>query len=201
MYSQSRLHIFPETRDSKDVIEILKRMFIWTAPPVILDGDNMVVKDLRLLLRDAARRPLIGGTINYVLLNAEAISSEVANTLLKSIEEPPPYLHWHLVTTNESKMLSTIVSRCARMRHDEPFSPEALAVESWEGMSFVEKLKWAEELAKDETALAQLAVWLSMARANKDWPRARSLDELIGKLKKTGTNKRLLLENYVLDNT
>lgn len=196
--NQSYIHIFHHFDISGLQVEELRRRFGWAVPPTLIEGTGLSVKDLRLMLADSAKRPLVGGMFNYVLLNADAISPEVANTLLKSIEEPPEYLSWHLVTTNEAKVLTTIVSRCVRIRYGALVTAATSEIENWEGKSLVEKLKWAEELASDEAAVARLTAWQSNARVKKDWLWARSLEELVGKLKKTGANKRLHLENFVL---
>ena len=198
MLHQSYLHIFSRLSADGSQVEELRRRFGWPAPPTIIEGAGLAVRDLRLILADSAKRPLMGGTMNIILLNADAVSHEVANTLLKSIEEPPEYLNWHLITTNESKMLVTIVSRCQRFRYGSGESREQTGVSDWDKMTLVQKLEWSQQLSTDDAASARLNEWMAAARASRQWLLARSLEEVIKVFKKPGSNKRLALENFIL---
>src|SRR3990167_2681776 len=198
MLHQSYLHIFRQVSADGSQVEELRRRFGWPAPPTIIEGAGLAVRDLRLILSDSAKRPLMGGTMNIILLNADTISQEVASTLLKSIEEPPEYLNWHLITTNESKMLVTIVSRCQRFRYFSSEIPEQPAVDDWDKMTLVQKLELAKQLSSDEDALARLNSWMAAARQSRQWSLARSLEGLVRVFKKPGSNKRLALENFIL---
>lgn len=48
----------------------------------------------------------------FILENCETITIESQNALLKSIEEPPDYAIFFLITENLNNFLSTILSRC-----------------------------------------------------------------------------------------
>ena len=43
------------------------------------------------------------------------MTREAANALLKTLEEPPEYAVIILITSNESKLLATIKSRCMKV--------------------------------------------------------------------------------------
>ncbi len=43
------------------------------------------------------------------------MTREASNALLKTLEEPPEYAIIILITSNESKLLATIKSRCMRV--------------------------------------------------------------------------------------
>jgi hypothetical protein len=200
MAMQSYLHIFARAKLELTIVDDLRRQFGWAQPPIILFGANLSVKDLRATLSDVSKRPLLGGNIAVVLLNAEAISKEVANTLLKTIEEPPAYLSWHLVTTNESKVIATIVSRCHRYRyasHREIMSV-ASQPDDWSSWSLIEKLNWALELANDDDAVMKLTKWLDGARQQHDWLLARAIEKVMSAVSRPSANRRLILENFVL---
>ena len=51
----------------------------------------------------------------YIIEDADLLSVEAANCLLKTLEEPPPYVILILLTSNEGALLPTIVSRCQRL--------------------------------------------------------------------------------------
>ena len=60
-------------------------------------------------------RPYAGGARVAVLARAERLTEEAANSLLKTIEEPPPRTHLLLTAHTPERLPATIVSRCARL--------------------------------------------------------------------------------------
>ena len=50
------------------------------------------------------------------IITASSFMKEAANSLLKLLEEPPPYVHLILLTENPGELLPTIRSRCAFAR-------------------------------------------------------------------------------------
>jgi DNA polymerase-3 subunit delta' len=60
-------------------------------------------------------RPYAGGARVAVLARAERLTEEAANSLLKTIEEPPPRTHLLLTAHTPERLPETIVSRCARL--------------------------------------------------------------------------------------
>jgi len=51
----------------------------------------------------------------YIVDEAEKMTVQAQNALLKTIEEPPSYAVIILLTTNESALLDTILSRCVKL--------------------------------------------------------------------------------------
>jgi DNA polymerase III subunit delta' len=71
--------------------------------------------------------PAVMGRAKVMLLDpADALTPEAGNMLLKTLEEPPRNTHFVLITTLESSVLPTIVSRCQRLRFP-PLSAEDVA--------------------------------------------------------------------------
>jgi DNA polymerase-3 subunit delta' len=62
----------------------------------------------------------------FVIEHADAMNDQAANTLLKTLEEPPPYVVLVLLTNRPGQVLPTIASRCQPVRFD-PLPPEAIA--------------------------------------------------------------------------
>jgi DNA polymerase-3 subunit delta' len=54
----------------------------------------------------------------FVLERVDTMNDEVANRLLKTLEEPPGYVHLILVTDQLGRVLDTVVSRCQLVRFD-----------------------------------------------------------------------------------
>ncbi len=73
------------------------------------------IDDVRELQHDASLPPFEGKYKVFIIDGAEYLSTEAANCLLKTIEEPPPQVIILLLTTEESRLLPTVVSRCQRL--------------------------------------------------------------------------------------
>jgi len=73
------------------------------------------IDDIRELQHDASLPPFEGKYKVFIIDGAEYLSTEAANCLLKTIEEPPPQVIILLLTTEESRLLPTVVSRCQRL--------------------------------------------------------------------------------------
>lgn len=51
----------------------------------------------------------------FIIEGAENLSGEAANSFLKTLEEPPATVIFLLLTSNESQLLPTVISRCQRL--------------------------------------------------------------------------------------
>lgn len=78
------------------------------------------VDDIRRgLVDDIVIRPYSGPYKIYIVDEAEKMSVQAQNAMLKTIEEPPEYGIILLLTTNSSSFLPTILSRCMEL-HVKP---------------------------------------------------------------------------------
>jgi DNA polymerase-3 subunit delta' len=73
------------------------------------------IDDIRELQHDASLPPFEGKHKVFIIDGAEYLSTEAANCLLKTIEEPPPQVIILLLTMEEQRLLPTVVSRCQRI--------------------------------------------------------------------------------------
>ena len=91
---------------------------------IIPSGANeMLVGDIEeSVLAAVARTPFESRRRVFVLEGAHTMSDQVANRLLKTLEEPPSFAHLILLTNGLGEVLPTIVSRCQQVRFD-PLSP------------------------------------------------------------------------------
>lgn len=84
--------------------------------PVGLDSRTEIgIDDIRGLQRIASLPPYEGKCKVFIIDDAEYLSIEAANSLLKILEEPPPRVVWLLLAAEEERLLPTIVSRCQRL--------------------------------------------------------------------------------------
>lgn len=81
-------------------------------------GATFKVEQVRELMRQTSLRPFEGNKRVFILDRVEALTVEASNTLLKPLEEPQDSLSWILVTTQRSRVLPTIQSRCQGIRFD-----------------------------------------------------------------------------------
>jgi DNA polymerase-3 subunit delta' len=84
--------------------------------PIGLDSKTEIgIDDIRGLQRLANLPPYEGKCKVFIIDEAECLSTEAANSLLKILEEPPPRVVWLLLAAEEERLLPTIVSRCQRL--------------------------------------------------------------------------------------
>lgn len=74
----------------------------------------------------ASRTPFESQRRVFVLERVDAMNDEVANRLLKTLEEPPAFVHLILLTDSLGQVIPTVVSRCQLVRFD-PLPPARIA--------------------------------------------------------------------------
>jgi DNA polymerase III subunit delta' len=116
---------------------------VWLAPT----GAQHMVEEVReRVIRAAAYRPFEGGKRVFVVEAAEAMRDESQNALLKTLEEPPEFVHLILLSSDGEGLLETVASRCQAIE----FAPLPAEV--------LERELAAEGASPDEaTAAARLA--------------------------------------------
>jgi DNA polymerase III subunit delta' len=82
---------------------------VWLAPR---GAQHMVDEVRERVIRAAAYRPFEGEHRVFVVEAAEAMRDESQNALLKTLEEPPSFVHLILLTSEPEGLLETIASRC-----------------------------------------------------------------------------------------
>jgi DNA polymerase III subunit gamma/tau len=107
------------------------------------------VEDARELREKAPTAPVQGREKVYIIDEAQRLSREAFDALLKVFEEPPPGVRFVLATTEPHKMPATIVGRCQRFdfrRH------------SMEGLSeLLQKVAASEGVTLDDSAAHTIA--------------------------------------------
>ncbi|MGB3099275.1 MAG: AAA family ATPase [Solirubrobacterales bacterium] len=81
----------------------------WLRPP----GNQHLVEEVRTgVIGAISYRPFEGAHSVYVIEEADAMAEESQNALLKTLEEPPPYAHLLLISSEPEGLLETVRSRC-----------------------------------------------------------------------------------------
>jgi len=83
------------------------------------EGGSIKIAQIRDLRREFSLRAVEATRKVYILLEAESMTREAANSLLKFLEEPSGLVTAILITENPSGILPTIRSRCQMIRFQE----------------------------------------------------------------------------------
>lgn len=75
----------------------------------------------------ASRTPFEAGCRVFVIERVDELGDEAANRMLKTLEEPAPYVHLILLTDRLTEVLPTISSRCQLVRFDPPSADRVAA--------------------------------------------------------------------------
>jgi DNA polymerase-3 subunit delta' len=80
------------------------------------------------LCHDIRLRPMSGDRRIAIIDDCDALNPEGANSLLKTLEEPPPRALIILIGTSLQRQLPTIRSRCQVIRFDVPTGDDAIEI-------------------------------------------------------------------------
>lgn len=152
---------------------------------------ELKIATVREWQRDISLRPYEGRRRVLILHDAERLSEEASNAMLKTLEEPPPYATLVLVA-NSVDLLPTIVSRCRVLRlrplprrtvaaalEERGVAPaDAALIAAWSGGRIGHALAQVErpdEIAqRDEQLVALLAVHEQGRAAGMRWAEQRA---------------------------
>lgn len=79
------------------------------------DEKSIKIDIVRQMQKKIQELPIVSNKKVYIIDNFEYMTREAQNCLLKTIEEPPEFVALILITSNESKILNTIKSRCLKI--------------------------------------------------------------------------------------
>jgi len=145
------------------------------------EGDLIRVEQVEPVIADLGLKPFSGNRRIWVIPEVEYLHAAAANKLLKSIEEPPDYVYFLLVTDRLERVLPTIVSRCQLVEF-RPLSdaevtqylseryglggPEAVALARLSGGAVERGQRLAEDAARgSEARRPQYLKWTARAAA------------------------------------
>jgi DNA polymerase III subunit gamma/tau len=107
------------------------------------------IDDIREIRERVVLQPAEGRYKVYILDEAHQLTDAAFNALLKLIEEPPPHLVFVFCTTDLSKMLPTVRSRCQTFVFSRPRLPDLVRK--------LRKIVDAEQIEAPDAALALIA--------------------------------------------
>jgi len=123
--------------------------------------DRIKIDEIQDLIMRMNLKPYQSGRKAVVINNAENLTKEAANCLLKTLEEPPAVTHIVLVTRNLNVILPTIRSRCIKVRFHR------LSEETIERL-LVEKQGLEAEAARQISLLSEGSMANALQLADKE---------------------------------
>ncbi len=87
---------------------------------------NIEVERIRSMQRDIYLKPFEGKRKVVIIAEAECMNISSANSLLKTLEEPPEDTTMILTTNDINQLISTVISRCQQIRFGR-IPPEMIA--------------------------------------------------------------------------
>lgn len=76
------------------------------------DGNSIKIEQIRKMQKRVQEKPIQASKKVYIIDEADKMTKEAQNCLLKTLEEPPEFVTIILIGTNENAFLTTIKSRC-----------------------------------------------------------------------------------------
>lgn len=89
------------------------------------DGNSIKIDMIRELQKNIQEKPIISSRKVYIINDADKMTKDAQNCLLKTLEEPPEFASIILVGENENEILATIKSRCMIL-HFNPIDDEKM---------------------------------------------------------------------------
>ena len=83
------------------------------------DGTSIKIEQIRQIQKKIIEAPIISKNKVYIIDDANLMTTEAQNCLLKTLEEPPEFVTIILIGSKESSFLSTIKSRCTIIKFQE----------------------------------------------------------------------------------
>jgi DNA polymerase-3 subunit delta' len=124
----------------------------WVTPS---GAAEMLVSDIEPVVAAATRTPFESSRRVFVIEAVETMNDQTANRMLKTLEEPPDFVHLLLLTDRREDVLETIASRCQPVRFDA--IPAAQIAARLSGAEHEQ----AQACARLALGDASLAAWLA----------------------------------------
>jgi len=172
------------------------------------------IEDVRILQKTIFLKPLRGKMKAIIVKEAEQLTIEAQNALLKVLEEPPPGTLLFLLSSSFDALLPTVISRCTIIQLRNKSEIDSEEVENIRSeIDFLKKgpismrLKKAEVLSKNKD---DAALWLKKAihvehtyfqqkPTNEAARTLKQLSKTLRVIKTSNANVRLTLETCFLN--
>jgi DNA polymerase-3 subunit gamma/tau len=182
-------------------------------------ASNRGIDDIRELKEAVYTLPYESEKKVYIIDEVHMLTKEAFNALLKTLEEPPEHVVFILATTEEDKLLDTILSRCQVFRFNSPsrtvLAKTVINIAKKEGFTLEPAAADLIAIAADGSFRDALGVTQKVILASGDEigdadevakiigaPRAKVMHDLLSALHEQDTESALLaIHTAVAENT
>ncbi|HEX7456544.1 MAG TPA: hypothetical protein VF303_03695 [Candidatus Nanoarchaeia archaeon] len=136
-----------------------------TFDTTVLDAkETSGIADVRDLIYKFSRRPFESSFQTFCLLEAQNLTQEAQNALLKTLEETPSSSKIILTAPTAESLLSTITSRCQtwQLAPDKENTFDLNLLQTYLNVSFYERYKLADRLDLDSWISAWRQILLNL---------------------------------------
>lgn len=171
------------------------------------------INDIKQMQKNLYLKPLTSSHKAVIITNAETLTIEAQNALLKTLEEPPEYAFLILLANNKEVFLPTILSRCKIVSLDAITTEETTleqyikVLQELPELSISQKLKLAQDSGKTKEAaldwlehmiLATRGAYMDQKHNYAVGKKIRLFQETYTIIKTTNVLPRFALENLLL---
>ncbi len=140
------------------------------------DSKTIKIDQIRYMQEKISEKPITSIKKVYLISQSENMTREAANSLLKTLEEPPEYAVIILTTSNENKLLTTIKSRCMKL-YFEPIEEEQI-------LQYLEKKGLNVELTENMLKLCRGSIGKAL-KINENKGQYEQVENIIQLIEKT----------------
>ena len=79
------------------------------------DGSSIKIEQIRQMQKSILEKPIESNKKVYIINDAETMTKEAQNCMLKTLEEPQDFIVIILIASNENNILPTVKSRCTKI--------------------------------------------------------------------------------------
>ena len=148
------------------------------------DGNSIKIEQIRYLQRKIQEKPIISDRKVYIINDADKMTTESQNCLLKTLEEPPEYGIIILIGSNENAFLNTIKSRCMKIAF-QPIENEYIK-------QYMEKTYGMTNISPNMLEAFQGSIGKAILLKDKK-EQYKSIEDMIEKLDKTDMTELMKL--------
>lgn len=197
----------PDRRKSEG-LKALEAIDVKVGHPDLLlieEEEKIGVEDTKKVREFLSMKPYQSRGRGVLILNAQNLTIDAQNSLLKTLEEPPIHSLIVLLSDSEHSLLPTIISRCRLIRVDGEGNADIdeknlKILGSLEGMDIAKRFEIIEKIEDKESFLRQLIIFYRKQLKEREKIDIEFLKELLEaeKWSKSNVNIRAILEYLML---
>ena len=172
-------------------------------------GTKIYIENTRELKSFLSLKPYYGPYKFVVINDADRLTIEASNSILKSLEEPSPFSVIVLITSKPKLLLATVLSRCepvqflssGRKKIDENTQRSIAEFMKISKRDFSERLQYAQRIYEKENYQELVVNLIHHLRSEKsqNFRTLRNLLELNYLVSQPQFNHRLAIENFLIN--